>query len=287
MDLNLKDQDFWYGLHGQVPGLLDWDMGNELQQRCTTDQCSGTERTLSKYKLQLTTPPTMPQEKKSNPDDDGPPTEPNLWMWVNPNIVCPLNQTPAPNSDSRKELPVLLPTNDEESDDSEAHKMVESLSASASEQLSDSDDKEEAKDAAYYEREDSLSETVYEARASWPRPPLNYSHIISVALINNSSSGLSVQQITDFIQLHFPYFRTAAKTWKTTIRYNLRSQICFEKVPPAHEQELEGKTPCLWKLSEEGHRFFGEDIRLLAFSRKDAIRQSMLQPEMMELFFQI
>ena len=29
MDLKLQRVDFWASLHGQVPGLLDWDMGNE------------------------------------------------------------------------------------------------------------------------------------------------------------------------------------------------------------------------------------------------------------------
>ena len=29
VDLKLQHVDFWASLHGQVPGLLDWDMGNE------------------------------------------------------------------------------------------------------------------------------------------------------------------------------------------------------------------------------------------------------------------
>lgn len=36
MDLQLQDPGFWASLHGQVPGLLDWDMGNECFLSFTT-----------------------------------------------------------------------------------------------------------------------------------------------------------------------------------------------------------------------------------------------------------
>lgn len=36
VDLKLQDRDFWASLHGQVPGLLDWDMGNECFLSSTT-----------------------------------------------------------------------------------------------------------------------------------------------------------------------------------------------------------------------------------------------------------
>lgn len=36
VDLKFQHLDFWASLHGQVPGLLDWDMGNECFLACTT-----------------------------------------------------------------------------------------------------------------------------------------------------------------------------------------------------------------------------------------------------------
>jgi hypothetical protein len=36
VDLQLQDHDFWDSLHGQVPGLLDWDMGNDVFLDFTT-----------------------------------------------------------------------------------------------------------------------------------------------------------------------------------------------------------------------------------------------------------
>ena len=36
MDLKLQHLDLWASLHGQVPGLLDWDMGNESFLAFTT-----------------------------------------------------------------------------------------------------------------------------------------------------------------------------------------------------------------------------------------------------------
>lgn len=36
VDLKLRHLDFWASLHGQVPGLWDWDMGNECFLAFTT-----------------------------------------------------------------------------------------------------------------------------------------------------------------------------------------------------------------------------------------------------------
>ena len=36
VDLKLQHLDLWASLHGQVPGLLDWDMGNESFLAFTT-----------------------------------------------------------------------------------------------------------------------------------------------------------------------------------------------------------------------------------------------------------
>ena len=44
VDVKLQHLDFWASLHGQVPGLLDWDMGNELFLAFTTSHLSLAEQ---------------------------------------------------------------------------------------------------------------------------------------------------------------------------------------------------------------------------------------------------
>uniref|UniRef100_A0A8C8YWL3 Forkhead box R2 n=1 Tax=Prolemur simus TaxID=1328070 RepID=A0A8C8YWL3_PROSS len=315
MDLKLKNREFWYSLHGQVPGLLDWDMGNELFLPCTTDQQTLSEQQLSKYKVRVMKPPNVPQEKTPSPDKDGPHCEPNLWMWVNPNIVCPLRSQEAPKPSTQKDLTSMLPfpqlpLKNEESNRSEAT-VEESLPYSSSEQSplqkqfisspSDWDTEEEAE-----EQEDSssaalqppnksecfqsqnLQPTNSQARRSWPRPPLNYSHLIALALKNSPPCGLNVQEIYNFTQQHFPFFCTAPDGWKNTIRHNLCFMGSFEKTPESPQEGASAKPrSCLWRLTEEGHRRFQEVTRSLASTRKESIQRCMSQPELMTSLFDL
>ncbi|XP_012517865.1 PREDICTED: forkhead box protein R2 [Propithecus coquereli] len=315
MDLKLKDREFWYSLHGQVPGLLDWDMGNELFLPCTTDQQPLAEQHLAKYRLRVMEPPEMPQEKRPSPDKDGPHCEPNLWMWVNPNIVCPLGSKEAPKPSKKKDLKSMppspeLPLKDEESNCSEAT-VVESLPSSSSEQSplqkrfisspSDWDTEEETE-----EQEDNSSVALQppnkrecfqsqklwpinsQERRSWPRPPLNYSHLIALALKNSPPCGLSVQEIYNFTRQHFPFFCTAPDGWKNTINHNLCFLGSFEKTPVSPQDGANAKPrSCLWRLTEEGHRCFQEETRSLASARRESIQQCMSQPEVMTSLFDL
>ena len=56
-------------------------MENEFFLTFTTSHLPLAEQNLAKYKLRRIEPP--------NSDKDGPYFEPNLWVWVNPNIVFP------------------------------------------------------------------------------------------------------------------------------------------------------------------------------------------------------
>ncbi|KAM4828021.1 forkhead box protein R1 isoform 4-T4 [Thomomys bottae] len=44
---------------------------------------------VAKYKLRIVEPPVLPLDKKYKADEDDPDIEPNLWMWVDPNVVYP------------------------------------------------------------------------------------------------------------------------------------------------------------------------------------------------------
>lgn len=302
MDVKLKDREFWYSLHGQVPGMLEWDMGNEFFLPCTTDQCSFAEQCLVKYKVQLLKPPALPQERKPNPDDDDPPTEPSLWMWVNPNIVYPANSKEVPNP-SHKVLPSAPIPKTDESSCLGTQRVLQSLSVLHTEHCQqqrlpvlstgpvckdEETEEQECTSSNKYTKKHTLYLDPHQDKESWPRPPLNYSHLVALALKSSPSCGLNVQQIYNFTRQHFPYFRTAPEGWKNTIRHNLCSLTCFEKVPVPVEEETDGKPRSfLWKLTDEGHRFFQEDTRVLAYARKESIKQCMRQPELIDLLFHL
>ncbi|XP_069319569.1 forkhead box protein R2 [Eulemur rufifrons] len=314
MDLKLKNREFWYSLHGQVPGLLDWDMGNELFLPCTTDQQPLSEQHLSRYRLQVMEPPKVPLEQTPSPDKDGPHCEPNLWMWVNPNIVCAPRSQKAPKPSKKKRLTGMrpfpqLPRKNEQSNSSEAT-VVESLPCSSSEEsplqmqvISSSSDWDTEKETEEQEDNSSVAlqspnkseclqsqelQPTKSQRRYWPRPPLNYSHLIALALKNGPSCGLNVQEIYNFTRQHFPFFCTAQHSWKNTIRHNLCFLGSFEKMPVSPQEGASEKTrSCLWRLTEAGHRRFQEETRSLASVRKESIKRCMSQPELLTSLFDI
>ncbi|XP_005087040.1 forkhead box protein R2 [Mesocricetus auratus] len=300
MDVKLKDRDFWYSLHGQVPGMLEWDMGNEFFLPCTTDQCPLAEQSLAKYKIQLLKPPALSQERKASTDEEDPLIEPSLWMWVNPNIVCPISSKEAPNPSDNVQPSAPVPKTDE-SAFLGPQRVMQSLSVLQTEHFqpqkmfsSDPDfiDEETEGQGCTSSNKHPKKHTMYHGphqdRKSWPRPPLSYSHLVALALKSSPSCGLNVQQIYNFTRQHFPYFRTAPEGWKNTIRHNLCSLTCFEKVPVDVEEHLDDKPRSfIWKLTDEGHRFFQEDTRVLACVRKESIKKCMRQPELIDLLFQL
>ncbi|KFQ17072.1 Forkhead box protein N5, partial [Merops nubicus] len=111
----------------------------------------------------------------------------------------------------------------------------------------------------------------------WPRPPLNYSILITFALCNSASGSLTVQQIYQFTWQHFPFFQTAPEGWKNTIPHNLCFSSCFEKTTGFTCGKGNRKS-CLWKLTPEGHRRFQEEMQALPKEALDLVCQSMSEP---------
>ncbi|KAM9577416.1 LOW QUALITY PROTEIN: forkhead box protein R2 [Trichechus inunguis] len=317
MDLKLKNPEFWYSLHGQVPGLLDWDMENEFFLPRTTDQCSLAEQNLTKYRLRIMESPKLPLERKLNPDKDGPDYEPNLWMWVNTNIVCSLGGEEAPKPSKKKGLASMPlssqpPLKDEESNCSEAT-VVESLPSSSSEQsppqkqLASSPSDWELMEEEAEEQYDNSSvalqspkkgecfqsqklwQTNSQERRSWPWLPLHYSHIIALALRNSPPPcGLNVQEVYNFTRQHFSFFWTVPDGWKNTIYHNLCFLGSYEKVLVSLPDGANSRPQsCLWRLTEEGHLHFQEKTHALASARRESIQQCMSQPDVMTSLFDL
>ncbi|XP_006243030.1 forkhead box protein R1 isoform X1 [Rattus norvegicus] len=285
-------------------------MGNECFLSFTTSHLSEAEQKLALYRLRIVEPPKLPLEKIPNPDKDGPDIKPNLWMWVNPNIVYPPGklEVAVKKEDSSSAPPASQSALKEEDSCSEAseipaqqpppprkqkRKQKEKHIASSPSIWEEPTEEEEAKD-----RDDSFSvalpslptraplqnrwrlrQAISPEGRLWSRPPLHYFHLIALALRNSPPCGLSVQQIYNFTREHFPFFRTAPEAWKNTVRHNLCFRDSFEKVPVSKQGEASTRPrSCLWKLTEEGHRRFSEEARTLASTRLQSIQQCMSQP---------
>ncbi|KAM6173882.1 forkhead box protein R1 [Erethizon dorsatum] len=298
-------------------------MGNECFLAFTTSHLPVAEQILAKYKLRIVHPPVLPLEKKPNPDGDGPDIEPNLWMWVNPSIVYPPGKLevadPTRTADVTSKPPCPQPSLEKQDASSSVGTGVESSLPSCSEQLplrkwkrkrkqfaSCPGDRELTEEEEAEDQDDSssvallppltraslqsrrLQQTVSLEGRLWSRPPLNYFHLIALALSNSPPCGLNVQQIYSFTRWHFPFFRMAPEGWKNTIRHNLCFHDSFQKVLVSMQGEASPRPrSCLWKLTEEGRRRFAEEARALASTRLESIQQCMSQPDVMPLLFDL
>ncbi|XP_031815965.1 forkhead box protein R1 [Sarcophilus harrisii] len=270
MNPNIQNREFWESLHGKIPGLLDWKMNEELKLATTTDQ--------------------LPRDTS---------LEPNLWMWVNLNLVCP----PAEMQTSKqRDLVNNPPATREENafflEDSQQPQASTSqqpqASTSQQPQLTEEEEEENTSTALSASHKVGLlrkrqRQVGTQTGARWPRPPLNYCHLIALALKNSPSRGLNVQEIYNFTRQHFPFFQTAPEGWKNTVRHNLCFRGSFEKAPLSPERETTMSRPrsCRWRLTEEGYRRFAEEARALASARFHNIQKSMSQPEMMSILFDL
>ncbi|KAM4650425.1 forkhead box protein N5-like [Discoglossus pictus] len=113
---------------------------------------------------------------------------------------------------------------------------------------------------------------------SWPRPPINYCNLISLALRNSQEGSLNVQQIYSFVREHFPFFRVAPDGWKNTVRHNLCFSSSFEKSSgwvcgDGHRRS------CLWKLTRQGRRKFRAEMQALSEELLRVLRRSMNKPD--------
>ncbi|XP_037360177.1 forkhead box protein R1 isoform X2 [Talpa occidentalis] len=296
-------------------------MGNELFLAFTTSHLPPAEQKLARYKLRIVEPPKLPLKKKPNPDKDGPDIEPNLWMWVNPNIVFPpgklevsertkgedrMSTVPDPQLPPKEEdvdncseatvVELPLPSSCEQSPPQKRKRLASSFSnweLTEEEEAENQDDSSSVAFPSSHKRAPLHSRRLRHANSQegrlWSRPPLNYFHLIALALRNSSPSGLNVQQIYSFTRQHFPFFRTAPEGWKNTIRHNLCFRDSFEKIPVSMQGEAANTRPrsCLWKLTERGNRRFLEEARALSSTRLETIQQCMSQPDVMPFLFDL
>uniref|UniRef100_A0A8C4YT84 Fork-head domain-containing protein n=1 Tax=Gopherus evgoodei TaxID=1825980 RepID=A0A8C4YT84_9SAUR len=228
------------------------------------------------------------------------------WMWVNPTLVCPIASCPSVDMPGTSSPAFSVAAAASGFSSPSPSLNYSNLNCSEEDLLSSSSEAEKDEGASSVDislpqkMETPKSKAVlalqkpkvprsqskqlkYILQAStkikggWPRPPLNYCILITLALRNNAEGSLTVQQIYQFTRQHFPFFQTAPDGWKNTIRHNLCFSSSFEKT--SHSVCHEGnRKSCLWKLTPEGCRKFQEEVRALSEEALDLVSHSLNKP---------
>ncbi|XP_053547326.1 forkhead box protein R1 isoform X2 [Bombina bombina] len=206
---------------------------------------------------------------------------PSLWLLVNPNVVMPCPEgtprvPPEPSvSPCELQTPSLM-------DYSTLEESEEETPTSYSEYTEEEEVALPNPAHLPHKRVKSPSKRGRAQRGvsqlnSWPRPPINYCNLISLALRNSQEGSLNVQQIYSFVREHFPFFRAAPDGWKNTVRHNLCFSSSFEKssgwvCADGHRRS------CLWKLTRQGRRKFRAEMQTLSDELVRVLRRSMNKP---------
>ncbi|XP_040280771.1 forkhead box protein R1 [Bufo bufo] len=292
MYLRFSDRTKCKKLHLST-ALEDWDMAAEMKQCTTIDQYFfGAEEKVDRYSLKR----QASMETSPCRSEEGSPQEstfhPTLWLVVDPNVVIPCPEVSSPPEPcitpscksfkpNVKTRPSVDCTTMDDSDDDAL--------TSSSELCTEDDHCYTPSPSAHLRRmstqvkyrKGQIQKTAYE---TWPRPPINYCNLISLALRNSEDGSLNVQQIYSFVREHFPFFRVAPDGWKNTVRHNLCFSSSFEK--SAGWVCADGhRRSCLWKLTRQGRRKFRAEMHSLSDELLHVLRRSMNKPALMELMF--
>jgi len=108
---------------------------------------------------------------------------------------------------------------------------------------------------AIAEEEAAAAAAAEEEAVDWStsacKPPYAYASLIYMALKNSTEDKLALSEIYDYVMTNFAYYRTADSGWKNSVRHNLSSSRCFEKVTRADTEKGKGGYWCLAANHEE------------------------------------
>ncbi|XP_069080910.1 forkhead box protein R1 isoform X2 [Pleurodeles waltl] len=323
MFLRFRNRSIFEKLHLRI-GLEDWDMEEELKLTATTDQYfPGCDEKLEwsilrreNHSLHAPWISAHSGEAQTSPVAGylGCSFQPSLWLLVSPSKVCtwPYSKlevpelivpvrpalrvptTPIPTT-AQESSPAMEEACGEESEDmpsssSEGSVIEDDFSSSSLDFPLPQELDMFLPPIGVPKRMPTHSKNLRLRRKvdlgnKWPRPPINYCILISVAL-RSSHGSLNVQQIYNFVREHFPFFRTAPEGWKNTVRHNLCFSSSFQKTTNLACGGSKRKS-CLWKLTQEGRRKFQEEVQTLPDELVGLLRDSMYKPALMGIMFDI
>lgn len=87
------------------------------------------------------------------------------------------------------------------------------------------------------------------------KPPYSYIALIFKAITSVPSKQLTLNEIYQYLQAHFSFFRGSYQGWKNSVRHNLSLNECFIKLPKALGRPGKGH---YWTIDPEQEFMFGE-----------------------------
>lgn len=113
----------------------------------------------------------------------------------------------------------------------------------------------------------STSSLIYEYDPH-NRPPVSYSALIVEAIQSSPDNRLVLSEIYEYIQEHYPYFKTASKGWKNSIRHNLSLNKIFVREP--QDNRLSGRKGSYWRIESTPHvKIFKRSVGIQPSSREE------------------
>ncbi|OQV23210.1 putative Forkhead box protein L1 [Hypsibius exemplaris] len=107
-------------------------------------------------------------------------------------------------------------------------------------------------------------------REELPKPQLSYIGLIGMAILSVPEKKMILSDIYQWIQEHYPYFKTRPQGWKNSIRHNLSLNACFHKngrsatgkghywsIHPANVKDFERGDFRRRKAQQKVHRMMG------------------------------
>uniref|UniRef100_A0A672H6D3 Forkhead box R1 n=1 Tax=Salarias fasciatus TaxID=181472 RepID=A0A672H6D3_SALFA len=257
-----------FDLHCSV-GLTDWDMGKELKLATTTDQCCHGNRPLfhkcASYNIVMLSVFFLSDTF----------VKPNPWLWVNPNIACPVKYR---KSAGLQTLGGPAEEVQKNRISKTKHAPKAGFCNAASHRALPPSDYTSTKNRVQFPL---FHDNGTLKSGCWPRPPVNYCILITLALRSSPSGSLKVQQIYNFIREHFPFFQTAPDGWKNTIRHNLCFNSSFHKTCNQVCRDDKRKS-CFWHLTLEGQRRLKDDLSTVTGESLRQLERSMSHPDMIQ-----
>uniref|UniRef100_A0A3P8RL22 Forkhead box R1 n=1 Tax=Amphiprion percula TaxID=161767 RepID=A0A3P8RL22_AMPPE len=220
--------------------------------------------------------------------------KPNLWLLVNPNIACPIQYREAaadPNEAADEEIkaetqrpPATELHKFAANDASLQEETLQTVSSSAEFMIKNEDVSCQPAKNRRKARTTKSRDSKMLKPGCWPRPPVNYSILIALALKSSHNGSLKVQQIYNFTREHFPFFQTAPDGWKNTIRHNLCFNKGFRKT--CNQLCRDGKRKsCFWHLTLDGQRRLKDEIHMLTGESLKLLERSMANPDIIRTLF--
>lgn len=81
------------------------------------------------------------------------------------------------------------------------------------------------------------------------KPPFNYAHLIGISLMENGR--MTLQQVYDWIQDNFMYYRSCGTNWQSSIRHNLSLGFFFKNTARGDNERGKGG---YWELALDSRK---------------------------------